>query len=162
MKMRILFICRGNSARSQMAEAIINAQYSDKFSACSAGTDPVEKINPYAIITMKNIGIDISGNKPKSIDVYAGEEFDFIITLCSKGKEQCVKYSGKPILSHWDLPDPADFTGTEIDIMRKFVELLNYLNTRIRYITALSPEKLNKMASENRAIEICPAEEYIV
>lgn len=158
MRKSVLFLCRGNSARSQMAEAIVNVRYQDKFVACSAGLDPAEKLNPYAVKTMQNIGIDISGNTPKSVDVYADKEFDFIITLCSKGNEQCIKYVGKPILAHWDLPDPVNFAGTEKEIMQNFGELLKYLNTRIRYLASLSPEKLEKLAAENKVIEICPAD----
>lgn len=156
MSKKILFLCRGNSARSQMAEAIVNAQYKEIFIAFSAGISPADQLNPYAIATMKNIGIDISGCVPKSIDVFANEEFDFIITLCSKGKEECINYIGKPILSHWDLPNPVDIEGTEKEIMRVFGELLKYLNTRIRYLASMSPDKLEKLATGSRTIEICP------
>lgn len=158
MSLKILFLCKGNSARSQMAEALVNTQYSDRFVAFSAGTNPAEHVNPYAIRTMNNLGIDISRNIPKSIDNYADGEFDFIITLCSKGKEQCIKFAGKPIFSHWDMPDPVDFTGTELEIMQKFSELLKFLTTRIRYLASISPAKLEALAAENRTLEVCPIE----
>lgn len=154
MKKKILFLCTGNSARSQMAEAIVNTRHSDKFVAFSAGTNPASQINPYAIKTMKLMGIDISDKMPKSMNAFANEEFDFIITLCNKGKEQCINFIGQPIFAHWGLPDPADFEGTEKEIMIKFNELLKFLNTRISYFANLSMDKLDKLALEMKTSEI--------
>lgn len=119
MKKRELFLCTGNSARSQMAEAILNEKSGDKFEAYSAGTKPASEINPLAVRAMASMKIDISSKKPKSVDVYANEEFDFIITLCNKGKEQCINYIGKPIFSHWGTLDPEDFEGTEEEKYRQ-------------------------------------------
>lgn len=121
MKKKVLFLCTQNSARSQMAEAIINARHSDKFIAYSAGISPASELNPFAVKSMNQVGIDISDRKPKSIDVFENEEFDFVITLCDKGKEKCINFNGKPIFTHWDLPDPANFKGTEIEIIQKFM-----------------------------------------
>lgn len=154
VKKKILFLCTGNSARSQMAEAIINTRSGDRFIAFSAGTNPAGKINPYAIKAMASMGIDISDKKPKSFDVFANEEFDFIITLCNKGKEQCINFIGKPVFAHWGLPDPADFEGSEMEIMFKFNELLKFLNTRIGYFVSIPMEKLDRMALEMKANEI--------
>lgn len=154
MKKRVLFLCTGNSARSQMAEAILNTQYGDKFVAFSAGTNPASQINPYAIKTMKLMGIDISDKSPKPMDVFANDEFDFIITLCNKGKEQCINFIGKPIFAHWGLPDPADFEGTEKEIIQNFSELLKFLNIRIGYFANLSMEKLDRLVLEMKTSEI--------
>lgn len=154
MKKKVLFLCTGNSARSQMAEAIVNSMHGDKFIAYSAGTNPASQINPYAVKTMNLMGIDISDKHPKSMDAFANEEFDFIITLCNKGKEQCINFTGKPIFAHWGLPDPADFEGNEKDIMLKFNELLKFLNTRIGYFVNLPMEKLDRLALEMKTTEI--------
>lgn len=151
---KILFLCTGNSARSQMAEAIVNSRHGDKFIAYSAGVNPASRINPYAVKTMNVMGIDISDKHPKSMDVFANEEFDFIITLCNKGKEQCINYIGKPIFAHWGLADPADFLGDEKGIMLQFNELLKFLNTRIVYFTNLPIEKLDRLALEIKTSEI--------
>lgn len=154
MKKKLLFLCIGNSARSQMAEAIINTKYSDKFTAYSAGLSPASQINPYAVKTMKLMCIDIEGKLTKSMDVFENEEFDFIITLCNKGKEQCTNFIGKPIFAHWGLPDPADFEGKENEIMEKFSELLKFLNTRISYFANLPMDKLDRLALEVKTSEI--------
>lgn len=150
MKKKVLFLCTQNSARSQMAEAIINVRHSDKFIAYSAGISPASELNPYAVKVMSQVRIDISDKKPKSIDVFANEEFDFIITLCDKGKEKCINFIGKPIFTHWDLPDPADFHGTEVETIQKFNELLKFLNNRISFFANLSIEKLDELALESR------------
>lgn len=154
MKKKILFLCTENAARSQMAEAILNMQYGERFIAHSAGANPVNQVNPYAIKTMNQIGIDISNKKPKSADIFANEEFDFIITLCDKSKEQCVNFSGKPIFAHWLLPDPANFTGTDAEITHKFSELLKLLTVRIGYLANLPLDKLDRLSLAKRAEEI--------
>lgn len=154
MKKKVLFLCTGNSARSQMAEAIVNARNGDRFIAFSAGTNPASKINPYAVKVMVNMGIDISDKKPKSYELFTNEEFDFIITLCNKGKEQCINFIGKPIFAHWGLSDPADFDGNEIEIIAQFNEMLKFLNTRINYFVNIPIEKLDRLALEMKTAEI--------
>lgn len=154
MKKKVLFLCTGNSARSQMAEAILNSKKGDKFIAFSAGTKPADGINPLAVKAMMHMKIDISSKKPKPVEVFASEEFDFIITLCDKGKEQCISYVGKPIFAHWALPDPADFEGTEKERMRQFDDLLKQLVTRINLFINLPLEKLERLALEAKASEI--------
>lgn len=148
MKKKVLFLCTGNSARSQMAEAILNLKGNDKFIAYSAGTDPACEINPLAVKVMARMGIDISDKKTKSYKVYENEEFDFVITLCNKGKEQCISYIGKPIFAHWGLPDPADFEGTEIEKLRQFEDILKQLITRISLFSSIRMDKLDRMALE--------------
>lgn len=154
MKKKILFLCTGNSTRSQMAEAIVNSRYGDKFIAYSAGINPASRINPYAVKAMNLMGIDISDKYPKSMDVFSNEEFDFIITLCNKGKEQCINYIGKPIFAHWGFDDPANFAGNEKEIMLQFNELLKFLNTRIGYFVNIPMEKLDRLALEIKMAEI--------
>lgn len=158
MKKKVLFLCTGNSARSQMAEAILNSNGTNKFTACSAGTNPTDKINPLAVKAMARVGIDISSNKPKSVNQFINEDFDFIITLCDKGKEQCINFTGMPIFAHWGLPDPAGFEGTELEKLRQFDEILKQLITRINLFINLPMEKLDRLSLEARTKDIaqCP------
>ena len=115
---------------------------------------PASQVDPYAVKIMNLMGIDISGKHPKSMDVFANEEFDFIITLCNKGKEPCINFIGKPIFAHWGLPDPADFEGDAKEIMLKFNELLKFLNTRIGCFANLPMEKLDRLVLELKVKEI--------
>ena len=113
-KKRVLFVCIHNSARSQIAEAFLNKLAGDKFDAQSAGLEP-GILNPLAIEVMKESGIDISGNKTKSVYDYLkrGESFDYVITVCDEANGQaCPMFPGKGIREHWSIADPSSFTGT--------------------------------------------------
>ena len=154
MSKKVLFLCTGNSARSQMAEAILNAKEGDRFIAYSAGTNPEKEINPLAVKVMDRAGIDISNKRPKSYEIFANEEFDFVITLCNKGKEQCISYIGRPIFAHWDFPDPADFKGTEIEKLRQFEEIFQQITTRVNLLCSIPIDKLDRKAIELKTSEI--------
>ena len=116
---KILFLCTGNSCRSQIAEGLANSIFDSSYNIESAGTER-HGVNPNAIKTLKEIGIDISNYKSKSIHLDELNRFDLVITLCGDAKEKC------PILNkgvkhiHWDLKDPAKFKGTETEIMSQF------------------------------------------
>tara|TARA_Y100001970_G_scaffold222815_1_gene274163 strand:+ start:34 stop:459 length:426 start_codon:yes stop_codon:yes gene_type:complete len=116
---KILFLCTGNSCRSQIAEGLANSILDSSYNIESAGTE-AHGVNPNAIATLKEIGIDISNYKSKSIHLDELNRFDLVITLCGDAKEKC------PILNkgvkhiHWDLKDPAKFKGTETEIMSQF------------------------------------------
>jgi len=111
-KKKILFLCVHNSARSQIAAALLNRMCGDEFEAESAGTEP-SVINPLAIEVMKEMGIDISGNKTRQVfDVYkSGTFFDYAITVCSEAEEKCPIFPRAKML-HWNFPDPSQFSGT--------------------------------------------------
>jgi len=111
IKKRVLFICTHNSARSQMAEGIMNALYGDRFQAFSAGTNP-SKVNPLAIEVLKEIGVDISHHKSKSIDEFKGENFDYVVTVCDNAKENCPYFPGGKKYVHRGFMDPASVEGT--------------------------------------------------
>lgn len=120
MRKTILFICTHNSSRSQMAEGFIKALYSDKYKAYSAGTTP-SSVNPYAIRVMKEIGIDISNQRSKSINEFRGEIFDYVVTVCDNARETCPFFPGKKVI-HKGFQDPASVEGREeekIAIFRK-------------------------------------------
>lgn len=117
MKKRILILCTGNSCRSQMAEGFLKS-FDENLEVYSAGTKPAEKINPYAVKAMKEIGIDISNGIPENVDKYLSQSFDFVITVCDNAKETCPVFIGdvKHRL-HIGFDDPADAVGTEEEVM---------------------------------------------
>jgi arsenate reductase len=105
-KKRVLFLCTGNSARSQMAEGLLRHIAGDRFEVFSAGTHP-KGMHPRSVEVMKEAGIDISGQTSKNVDVYAGEMFDYVITVCDRAKQLCPVFPGtEPV--HWGFEDPAD------------------------------------------------------
>jgi arsenate reductase len=105
-KKRFLILCTGNSARSQIAEGLFRHEAGDAFEVFSAGTKPVP-VRPEAIAVMKEIGIDISGHRSKSVDEFAGQEFDFVITVCANANESCPVFPGKTQRLHWPIEDPS-------------------------------------------------------
>jgi arsenate reductase (thioredoxin) len=106
-KYRVLVLCTGNSARSQMAEGLINAQLADRFVARSAGTRPAGYVHPQAIATLREIGIDISDHRSKSTDEFKGTSFDVVITVCDDAAENCPVWLGQGRRVHIGFPDPA-------------------------------------------------------
>lgn len=112
MKKKVLFLCTGNSARSQMAEGLLRHLASDKFEVFSAGINPTS-INPLAIKVMDEIGIDISKQRAKSVNEFLGQQFDYVITVCNNVKQTCPIFPGQYEKIHWDLEDPAEAQGSE-------------------------------------------------
>ena len=108
-KQTVLFLCTHNSARSQMAEGLLNTLFKSKYQAFSAGITP-RQVNPYAIEVMKELGIDISDNRSKSIEEFRDVTFDYVVTVCDNTKESCPFFPGKKIL-HKNFEDPANFNG---------------------------------------------------
>ena len=106
-KYRVLVLCTGNSARSQMAEGLINAQLADRFVACSAGTQPAGYVHPQAIAALREIGIDISQQRSKSAEEFRLEPFDVVITVCDDAAENCPVWLGRGQRVHIGSPDPA-------------------------------------------------------
>jgi arsenate reductase len=106
-KYRVLVLCTGNSARSQMAEGLINAQLADRFVAQSAGTQPAGYVHPQAIAALREIGIDISDHRSKSTDEFKGTSFDVVITVCDNAAENCPVWLGQGKRVHIGFPDPA-------------------------------------------------------
>jgi arsenate reductase (thioredoxin) len=119
IKKRILVLCTGNSCRSQIAEGYLKYFGSDNVDVFSAGIE-AHGVNPKAILTMKEDGIDISNQTSNTIDQYIGIDFDFVITVCDNAKEKCPFFPTKAIKYHQDFPDPAKATGTEEEILKQF------------------------------------------
>src|ERR1700693_1716760 len=111
-KKRVLILCTGNSARSQMAEGLLRHDAGDRFEAFSAGTKP-SRVRPEAIAVMRELGIDISGHRSKSVDQFAGQPFDYVLTVCDNARETCPVFPGNVITVHQNFEDPAAFEGSE-------------------------------------------------
>lgn len=121
-KKTVLFVCTHNSARSQMAEALLNSSYGDRFVAFSAGTKP-SRVNPYAVKAMAELGIDISKNRSKNINEFQGKEFDYVVTLCDSAKSECPFFPSAKKLIHAGFENPSDFAGTDEKVMDGFRKL---------------------------------------
>ena len=106
-KQRVLILCTGNSARSQMAEGLWRHEAGDEWEVFSAGTNP-SKVRPEAIAVMNELGIDISSHRSKSVDEFVGQEFDYVITVCDHANEICPVFPGKTQRLHWSFEDPTD------------------------------------------------------
>jgi arsenate reductase (thioredoxin) len=119
MKRTVLFLCSGNSARSQMAEAIVNARLGDKWEASSAGTWPTGSVNPMAVRVLMEIGIE-HGGWPKGVDEMRDAAFDLVVTVCDLAVEECPVWLGQGHRVHLGFPDPADATGSEAEILAVF------------------------------------------
>lgn len=143
MKKRVLFLCTGNSCRSQMAEGILRKLAGDSFDVFSAGTRP-SVVNPLAIKAMQEIGIDISDHRSKSLEEFNGEKFDFVITVCDRAKESCPIFPNDTQRIHWGFDDPADATGDEEERMKVFRRVRGEISRRLQlFIAANRSEKVN-------------------
>lgn len=129
MKRKVLFLCTGNSCRSQMAEAIVNARMSDEWEAVSAGTKPAGYVHPKALQALAEIGIQHEG-RSKLADEFRAAEFDLVVTVCDSAAEECPLWLGKGKRTHHSFPDPAktddirDFRNVRDDVEREITQLL--------------------------------------
>ncbi len=118
-KIKVLFVCTHNSARSQMAEGILRNLYGNRFDVSSAGAEP-SRLNPHAVRVMDEIGIDISRCTSKNLDTYAGMHFDYVVTVCGLANEACPVFTGGGKKLHKGFPDPAGFGGNDEEITAGF------------------------------------------
>ena len=128
---RVLILCTGNSARSQTAEALLRHLANDRFEVASAGVSPTQ-VRPEAIAAMKEINIDISGHRSKSVDEFTGQEFDYVITVCDNAKEQCPIFPGNTQRIHWSFDDPAAAQGDEHARLVVFRRIRDEILDRLR------------------------------
>lgn len=154
----VLFLCTGNSARSILAEGILQKDGQDRFRAFSAGSDPKGVVNPFALRVLGNTGYPTEGLRSKSWDEFAvpgAPVMDFVFTVCDNAAgEVCPIWPGHPMTGHWGIEDPASVEGTDIEKQAAFSEAMRYLKTRISLFTMLPIESLHRLAlkSELRAI----------
>jgi arsenate reductase len=152
----VLFLCTGNSARSIMAEAILNKVGAGKFRAYSAGSQPKGSLHPETLRLLRSLGYNMFDFRSKSWAEFIQEpQFDFVFTVCDNAAEEvCPVWPGQPMTAHWGIPDPAAATGTPAEIALAFKDAYRLLNQRISTFTALPLSKIDKMAlgSKLRAI----------
>ena len=151
---RVLFLCTGNSARSQMAEAVLNRKGAGRFEAHSAGSRPADAVHPLALWALRESGIDWQGHAPRGLDAVQHEPWNFIITVCDRARESCPVFPGQPITAHWGMPDPAAVTGSDALRQAAFVDALTMISCRIDLLLALPIEKLERLALQSRVQEI--------
>ena len=129
-KSRVLILCTGNSARSQMAEGLLRHIAGDRFEVESAGT-VASFVRPQAIAAMAEIGIDISGHRSKCLDEFLDTEFDYVITVCDNANETCPVFPGKATRIHWSFDDPAGATGSEIEVAQAFSRIRDEIAAKL-------------------------------
>jgi len=146
----ILFLCTGNSARSIMAEAILNRKGRPNFRAFSAGSMPTGKVRPEALKQLELAGMPTDGARSKSWDEFArpdAPKMDFVFTVCDNAaKEVCPIWPGQPMTAHWGVPDPASVAGSPEEIQRTFRDAYSILDRRISLFLSLPIESLDRMA----------------
>ncbi len=130
--MKIAFLCTANSARSQMSEGLARSLSGSHIEVYSAGSKPTDKVNPYAIAVMKEIGIDISHHTPKGIEALP-TDLDLLITVCSNAAEECPMLPGYKVI-HWNLPDPASVDGDEENKLTAFREIRDEIKRRTQIL----------------------------
>lgn len=145
---RVLFLCTGNSARSQIAEALLARRGPATFQVASAGTSPADHIRREALDALSEIGIDWSHRRPKGLDAVCDEEWDLVITLCDRIQETCPAIPGRPIYAHWGVIDPA--TASEPRRFEAFRETVALIAWRIDLMLALPLASLEQLAAEER------------
>jgi arsenate reductase len=146
----VLFVCTGNSARSIMAEAVMNHQGRGRFRAFSAGSRPTGQVNPLALEALRHHKLPTEGFRSKSWDEFvqpAAPPLDFVLTVCDKAAgEECPVWPGQPITAMWGVPDPAAFEGSHDEKLHAFIDTLVVLKRRIDLMQALPLEKLDALS----------------
>lgn len=131
MKKRVLFLCTHNSARSQMAEGLLRKIGGDRFEVFSAGTEKT-RVHPLAIRAMNDAGIDISAQRSKTLLEFAGQRFDYVITVCDRANESCPVFPGDTQRIHWSFEDPTATQGSEDQRLRAFRAVRDAIQQRLR------------------------------
>ena len=154
----VLFLCTGNSARSVLAETILNHLGKGRFKAWSAGSHPNGQVNPYALKYLQQQGLPTEGLRSKSWDEFAGSDaphFDFIITVCDNAAgEVCPVWPGKPTSGHWGIEDPAAVQGSDEEKLKAFAHAFTLMSRRISLLTSLPDAKLQAQAIKQELNQI--------
>jgi arsenate reductase len=156
--LNVLFLCTGNSARSIMAECVLNRLGAGKFKAFSAGSQPKGQLHPLALQVLRQAHFDVSELRSKSWEEFAkadAPELDFVFTVCDNAaKEVCPIWPGQPMTAHWGLPDPATAQGSEAERHLAFADTLRMLSNRIGIFVSLPIDKLSKLSLQAKLDEI--------
>jgi arsenate reductase len=154
----VLFLCTGNSARSILAESLLQHWSRGRFVAHSAGSQPKGSVHPYSLDLLRSLKLPSEGFRSKSWDEFAqagAPHLDFVFTVCdSAANEACPIWPGQPMTAHWGVPDPAAATGSEIERRQAFREALRQLENRIKIFTALPLATIDRMSLKKRLDEI--------
>jgi arsenate reductase len=150
----VLFLCTGNSARSIMAEAILNRAGLGKFKAYSAGSHPKGQVHPYALDLLRRLNYDVSELRSKGWEEFSrpgAPKLDFVFTVCDNAaQEVCPIWPGQPMTAHWGAPDPAAATGTEVEVRLAFADALRMLTNRIEIFVSLPFASLDSLTLQRR------------
>ena len=154
----VLFLCTGNSARSILAESVLNHRGGGRFRAWSAGSHPAGRVNPHAIALLRQLGLPIDDLRSKSWDEFAAPgapPLDFVFTVCDNAAgEVCPVWPGQPVTAHWGLPDPAAVEGSDDDKAKAFRDTYVALERRISLFTSLPIAGLDQLTLSRRVAEI--------
>jgi arsenate reductase (thioredoxin) len=150
----VLFLCTGNSARSIIAEAILNREGRGRFRAFSAGSAPKDRVHPYTLDLLRKLNFDVSGVRSKSWSEFArpdAPQLDFVFTVCDNAAaETCPVWPGQPMTAHWGLPDPAAATGNEAEVRLAFADAFRMLNNRISIFVSLPLRSLDTLTLQKQ------------
>ncbi len=130
-KQRVLILCTGNSARSQMAEGLLRADAGERFEVFSAGTHP-SQVRPEAMVVMKELGIDLAAHRSKHVSEFGGQHFDYVLTVCDNARESCPIFPAGSIAIHHSFPDPASFQGSEEERFATFRQVRDEIRAYLR------------------------------
>jgi arsenate reductase (thioredoxin) len=150
----VLFLCTGNSARSIMAEVILNRSGQGKFRAFSAGSQPKGQVHPYALDLLRKLNYDVTGLRSKSWKEFSGPNapnLDFVFTVCDNAaQETCPVWPGQPMTAHWGVPDTAEATGTQAEVRLAFADALRMLTNRINIFVSLPLRSLDQLTLQKQ------------
>ncbi|MGH2754897.1 MAG: ArsR family transcriptional regulator [Actinomycetota bacterium] len=150
VRARVLFLCTGNSARSQIAEALCEQLSGGAVTAVSAGSHP-KPLHRNAVRVMRERGIDLAGHRSKHLSEFTGERFDHVISLCDRVREVCPEFAGTPELIHWSIPDPGREPGSDEATLPAFEHIADELSTRIRFLIEAIEQTTEKLEVTERA-----------
>jgi arsenate reductase len=145
-KIRVLFLCTGNSARSIIGAALLEQMAGDAFEVVSAGTHP-KGINPYTVRVLEPLGIDMTAHHSKNVSEYTGQKFDYVITVCDAAAEECPVFPGVPQRIHWSFIDPAAVEGTDDEKLQAFHRTVREMKTRLNTFVVVAKRAATEQKS---------------
>ncbi len=152
-RFRVLFLCTHNSARSQIAEAVLRARAGDRFTVASAGSHPADRVHPMALDVIESLGGNAAEHRTKGFEDVLPEEWDLVITVCDQAREACPALPDRTVTAHWSMVDPSAVEGTPAERRAAFEQAYRSLAIRINLLLSLGPEKIERLALRSRVKE---------